>query len=90
MKTLPQHACESCCAFIQAVRDLKHEVSEKKRLPFEEMQAYLTELQVRLGALESHAAEIKAFTTAAVVASGVREEDEPTTREAEEAFCLRA
>ncbi len=62
MMNNPQHACQSCNEFIGAVRGLKHEVSEAKRLgTAEQLQAFLTVLQVRLGGLETLAVEIKGF-----------------------------
>ena len=70
----PQHACKSCNEFIGAVRELKHEVSEAKRLlTVAELQGFLNVLQVKLGGLETLAVEIKGFTTVAVAAAAVHE-----------------
>lgn len=74
MMNNPQHACRSCNEFIEAVRGLKHEVGEAKRLPTAaELQGFLNVLQVKLGGLETLAMEIKGFTTVAVAAAAVRE-----------------
>ncbi len=73
MKNTPQLACESCNEFIAEVKRLKHEAAEAKRQPLAELQAFVTTLQVKLGSLEAHAGEIKAYTLPAVAAAQVRE-----------------
>jgi len=66
----PQQACASCNEFIAAVNMLKHEAADAKHLPtLKEAQAWICELQVRLGGLETLAQEIKAFTLPAVAAA---------------------
>lgn len=73
MRNTPQLACESCNEFIAEVKQLKHEAAAAKRLSHAEMQAFVTTLQVKLGSLEAHASEIKAYTLPAVAAANVRE-----------------
>lgn len=70
MKNNPQQACQSCCEFIEEVKKLKHEAQDAKRLPtLSEAQAWICTVQVKLGALEALAVEIKAFTLPAVAAA---------------------
>lgn len=73
MRNTPQLACESCNEFIDEVKQLKHEAAEAKRQPLAQMQAFVTTLQAKLGALQAHAEEIKAYTLPAVAAANVRE-----------------
>mgnify|MGYP006352653169 FL=1 len=74
MMNNPQHACASCCEFISAVNQLKHEAGEAKRLPtLKEAAEWINLLQVKLMGLETLATEIKAFTTVSVAAAAVHE-----------------
>ena len=74
MMNNPQHACASCCEFIAAVNQLKHEAGEAKRLPtLKEAAEWINLLQVKLLGLQTLATEIKAFTTVSVAAAAVHE-----------------
>lgn len=72
MKSMPQHACDSCNELVDRISALKHEFQRVKRLPEKEMPAELNVLQAQFGALETQAREMKtfvctAFTTTAVI-----------------------
>lgn len=73
MKEMPQHACEACNELIDEIRTLKHEFQRVKRLSAAELPLALNELQVRFGALEAQALEMKTFVCAAFVTHGTRE-----------------
>lgn len=71
MKSMPQHACDSCNELVTKVASLKHEFQRVKRLPAHEMPAALNVLQVEFGALESFARELKTFVCVAFANAAV-------------------
>lgn len=73
MKSMPQHACESCNELVATIRQLKHAFQRVKRLPAAEMAAELNALQVQFGSLESQAGELKTFVCVAFATTSVRE-----------------
>jgi hypothetical protein len=74
MKSMPQHACESCNELVSQIGGIKSRVAEVKRLgTLTEMQTALSALQMELYTLQQKAVEVKQFVFVAFVTTRARE-----------------